>query len=176
MAINRDPRVDVRFPTQLVRFIQLRVLSSNPFELAEIEVHGEGFVPRGLYETQLIQFAQPVNYGALTFRARKISLSEEGESNAGTDEQVRVIVQMRNGVDETPLDYYQIADVETQSEVLVSKEEYDEFAVNHQGQHSPGRHALVFLDGAAHRRLQRRVLHSVGSAGAARFFSGAPAL
>ena len=33
---------------------------------------------------------------------------------------------MRNGVDETPLDYYQIADVETQSEVLVSKEEYED--------------------------------------------------
>ena len=126
VTINRDPTVDVRFPTQLVRFIQLRVLSPNPFELAEIEVHGEGFVPRGLYETQLIQFAQPVNYGALTFRARKVSLSEEGESSAGTDDQVRVIVQMRNGVDETPLDYYQIADVETRSEVLVSKEEYEE--------------------------------------------------
>ena len=91
-----------------------------------MRVHGEGFVPRGLYETQLIQFAQPVNYGALTFRARKVSLSEEGESSAGADEQARVIVQMRNGIDETPLDYYQIADVETQSEVLVSKEEYDE--------------------------------------------------
>jgi hypothetical protein len=126
VAINRDPRVDVRFPTQLVRFIQLRVLSPNPFELAEIEVHGEGFVPRGLYETQLIQFARPVNYGALTLRARKVSLAEEGASSAGTDEQARVIVQMRNGVDETPLDYYQIADVETQSEVLISKEEYDE--------------------------------------------------
>ena len=126
VPINRDPRVDVSFPTQLVRFIQLRVLSSNPFELAEIEVHGEGFVPRGLYETQLIQFAQPVNYGALTFRVRKVSLSEEGKSNAGTDEQARVIVQMRNGIDETPLNYYQIADVETQSEVLVSKEEYHE--------------------------------------------------
>ena len=126
VTINRDPRVDVRFPTQLVRFIQLRVLSPNPFELAEIEVHGEGFVPRGLYETQLIQFAQPVNYGALTFRSRKVSLAEEGENSASTDEQVRVIVQMRNGVDETPLDYYQIADVETRSEVLVSKEEYEE--------------------------------------------------
>ena len=124
--INPDPVADIRFPTQLVRFVKLRVLSPSPFEIAEIEVHGEGFVPRGLYETALVQLDQQVNFGKLTFRAKESLLGEDTEDREDGGREATVSVRMRNGTDDTPLDYYQIVDIETKSEGQVTKEEYED--------------------------------------------------
>ena len=125
VELNRDWRVEVAFPTQLLRFVKLRVLSSNPFEIAELQVHGEGFVPRGTYVSKLIQLPRPVNYGTLAFRATKVRRGPGGMLYSEPAARARVTVQMKNGIDDTPLVYYKIVDVETGAEEETTKEEYD---------------------------------------------------
>ncbi len=132
VELNRDPQVDIRFPPQLLRFIKLTVRSPGPFEIAEIEVHGEGFVPRGSYLSQLIELPDPVNYGQLTFKAKRIG-SKLGGSHAGGS----VTVQMRNGSDETPLEYYQIVDLETGAERVVTQKEYKAATTEERGSIRP---------------------------------------
>ncbi|MFP6644387.1 MAG: FlgD immunoglobulin-like domain containing protein [Candidatus Latescibacterota bacterium] len=129
---NRDPLVDIRFPPQLLRFIKLTVRSPGPFEIAEIEVHGEGFVPRGSYLSQLVELPDPVNFGQLTFKARRIGSDLDASGGGGS-----VSVQMRNGSDETPLEYYQIVDLETGAEQVVTKAEYDAAASEERGSIRP---------------------------------------
>jgi len=125
VELNRDWLVDIEFPTRLLRFVWLRVLSPNPFEIAEIEVHGEGFVPRGTYVSQLIQLPEPVNFGTLAFRATKVRRDAGGVLRPDPAAEAQVIVQMRNGADDTPLEYYQIVDLDTGAEEEVTREEYE---------------------------------------------------
>lgn len=124
VELNRDWRTEVVFPTQLLRFVRLRVLSANPFELAEVEVHGEGFVPQGLYESELIQLPLAVNFGRLAFRATKSRRQEDGTLMPHPEARARVSVQMRNGLDDTPLVYYKISDLLTGREEETTKEEF----------------------------------------------------
>ena len=56
VEVNREPKVELPFSPQLLRFVKLRVLSPNPFEIAELEVYGEGFVPRASYLSKLVEF------------------------------------------------------------------------------------------------------------------------
>lgn len=130
VELNREPLVDIRFPPQLVRFIKLTVRSPGPFEIAEIEVHGEGFVPRGSYLSQLIELPDPVNFGQLAFKASRIG---SGGSQGGGS----VTVQMRNGSDETPLEFYQIVDLETGAEQIVSQADYDAATAEERGSIRP---------------------------------------
>lgn len=115
---NREGLVDVRFPDQLLRFIKLTVRSPGPFEIAELEVHGEGFVPRSSYLSQLIELPEPVNFGQLSFKATRIGGVLTGDGGS-------VTVEMRNGSDDTPLEYYKIVDLETGAEEVVTLEEYE---------------------------------------------------
>ena len=130
VELNREPRVDIRFPPQLLRFIKLTVRSPGPFEIAEVEVHGEGFVPRGSYLSQLVELPDPVNFGQLTFKASRIGDNPDASHAGGS-----VTVQMRNGSDETPLEYYQIVDLETGAEQVVTQDEYDAAPTEERGSH-----------------------------------------
>ena len=109
--LNREWLVSTDFPGQLLRFLRLRVLSSNPFELGEIQVFGEGYVPRGRYVSRLIQLPGPANLGSLAIRTSRVGSADAG-GVAGPEAPVAVSVQLRNGADDTPFDYYQIVDRE----------------------------------------------------------------
>lgn len=111
--LNGEPRVEISFPKQLVRFIELRILAPNPFEIAGLEVFGEGFVPRAQYLSEFIDFDGPINVGALRIEVERIAAAEV-EKSAST-----VILEVRNGTDQTPQIYYEI-DPETQSETEVN--------------------------------------------------------
>jgi hypothetical protein len=124
VELNRDWRTEVEFPTQLLRFVRLRVLSSNPFELAEMEVHGEGFVPRGRYESKLIQLPVAGNLGTLAFRVTKVRRQEDGRLVPEPSAAARVSLQMKNGLDDTPLGYFKIVDLETGREEETTPDEY----------------------------------------------------
>lgn len=128
---NRESRVDVRFPDQLLRFIKLTVRAPNPFEIAELEVHGEGFVPRSSYLSQLIELPDLVNFGQLTFKATPIGSETEGASGA------IVTVEMRNGSDDTPLEYYRVFDLETGAEEVVTQDEFESTQVENRGSIRP---------------------------------------
>ena len=116
--VTMEPVVDIGFSLQLVRFIKLRILAPNPFEIAELEVYGEGFVPRASYLSKFIEFQNPVNFGNLTLRVEKWG-EETGE---GTE--VSAVLQVRNGTDDTPLVYYSV-NAETREEKEISKDDYD---------------------------------------------------
>ncbi|HID10998.1 MAG TPA: hypothetical protein EYP17_06820 [Candidatus Latescibacteria bacterium] len=115
VEVNREPKVELPFSPQLLRFVKLRVLSSNPFEIAEMEIYGEGFVPRASYLSKLVEFegGRPVVFGRLKVEATSL----------GDGREAYVEVRVRDGADDTPLIYYR-RDPETQAQEEVSEEEY----------------------------------------------------
>lgn len=118
--LNPAPRAEILFRQQLLRFIELEVLSPNPFEIAELEVYGGGFVPRARYESAYLELGAPVNFGGLRIRVEAVGASPAGEADvAGAN----VALQVRNGLDRTPLIYYAV-DPETQSEREITADEY----------------------------------------------------
>ena len=60
---NLDVVVDLRFPTQSIRWITLQPFPRRNWEIAEFEVYGEGFVEETTYLTQILDFGQPINWG-----------------------------------------------------------------------------------------------------------------
>jgi len=114
---NDTSLVEFAFATANTRFIQLKNLSKTPFSLAEFEVYGEGFLPVSSYVSQLHSFGAPVNFGRLLLDATRLSQGE-------VEEAPRCAVQVRNGADDTPLNYYR-SDRETGTETEVSLTEYE---------------------------------------------------
>jgi hypothetical protein len=114
---NDTSLVEFAFATTNTRFIQLKNLSKTPFSLAEFEIYGEGYIPESGYLSQLHSFGGPVNYGRLILETTRLS---RGEAEA----EPRCAVQVRNGADDTPLDYFR-SDRETGTETEVSAEEYE---------------------------------------------------
>ncbi|MEW6751354.1 MAG: FlgD immunoglobulin-like domain containing protein [Candidatus Latescibacterota bacterium] len=115
---NREAVVEIDFAPLNSRFIQLRNLSRSAFDLAELEVYGEGFVPSASYVSALHTFDRPTNFGRLVMDVTRL-----GESAAREDPPV-VSLQMRSGADDTPLNYYR-RDRETGREEEVSQNEYE---------------------------------------------------
>jgi hypothetical protein len=113
VEVSAEPRAEIGFAPQLVRFIRLRVLAPNPFEIAELEVRGEGFVPTAQYLSRFLDFGSPVNLGRLRLEVERV----------GAEDAAAVVLEVRNGADETPLVYYRL-DPETQSEAEVSDQEH----------------------------------------------------
>jgi len=126
MEVISEPRVDIGFAPQLLRFIQLRTLAPNPFEIAELEVYGEGYVPRAQYLSSFVDFAAPVNYGTLRLEAARLGTA------AGTEGRVAASLQVRSGADQTPWVYHRL-DAETQAETEVTAEEYAALAAVEKG-------------------------------------------
>ena len=115
--LNREPRVVIDFPPQLLRFIELRVIAPNSFEIAEIEVYGQGFVPRAQYLSQFIDLGAPMNLGDLQVAVEQIV-------EAAGDDPASVSLQVRNGTDLAPTLYFEV-DPETQDETVVDQATYE---------------------------------------------------
>lgn len=113
-----SPRADIHFTRQLLRFIKLTTLAPNPFDIAEVEVYGEGFVPRAQYLSRFIDFREPVNFGPLRLQVERVTLDGQQTSAAS------VLLRVRNGDDDTPLVFYEV-DLETQEETEISAADYD---------------------------------------------------
>lgn len=127
VEVNPKPRVDLSVPVALVRFIQLKTLSRDAFDLAEVEVYGEGFVPRASYQSELHSFEEgSVNFGDLVLVATRLDRAP------GTSEEALALLQVRSGSDDTPLTYYR-RDPETRIEEEVSEQEYNKLSVREKG-------------------------------------------
>ena len=131
--LQLDPIAETVFPEQLVRFIQLRILSSNPFELAEIEIYGEGFVPKGAYASRRVQLSEPSNLGQLYIKTSKFRRQIDGTLLSAPDGDANVTVRLRNGADETPQIYHEIVNRETGSEQPTTEEAYSGLATDFRG-------------------------------------------
>ena len=114
---NKNPVVELSFNGVQGRFLQLKVLSRNPFNLAEFAVYGEGFVPVSSYVSQLHSFGRPVNFGRLMVRAERLNRSAAGDTAI-------MRLQLRSGMDDTPIAYFR-RDRDTGVREEVSLSEYN---------------------------------------------------
>ena len=82
---NLDPVIDLRFPTRHERFVSVRpYIPERIWEMAEIEVYGEGYVRRSVYRTQILDFGQPVSWSKIRWRSeRPLGTSIEVRSRTG---------------------------------------------------------------------------------------------
>ena len=110
-------RAEIEFPRQLLRFFKITTLAANPFDIAEVEVYGEGFVPRAHHLSKYIDFGEPVVFGGVEVSAARVVPPEE-------EPQASVTLSFRNGADDTPVIYYRV-DLETGSETEITEAEYN---------------------------------------------------
>lgn len=134
---NFDSIVEEIFPLQKLRFLRLRSTSEKGFVLAEIELYGEGFAPKAVYRSKVIDLDRPVNFGSIawrgtTLRQRKMWERTEGRWEVvggdvkpvpGPDAPVSVTIETMSGTDPDPLVYHKIGDM--LEEVVVTQSEYE---------------------------------------------------
>ena len=126
---NSESIVDIRFPLQPIRFIKLRVISERPFEIAEVELYGEGFMKESKYVSKIVELGGLANFGKLKWGVTKWRKVGK-EVQADPDAQVSIMVETRCGQDDTPLIYHKKTQ---EGEVEVSKEVYDKLPSSQKG-------------------------------------------
>ncbi|MBM2843458.1 MAG: hypothetical protein HW404_1295, partial [Anaerolineales bacterium] len=96
---NLDVVVDVTFPTKMYQWVTIRPLSPiRNWEIAEFQVFGEGFVPRAVYTTAVLDFGAPVALGRIRW-------------DGGRDPASRVLIRTRTGSDPDPQLYWEPSSV-----------------------------------------------------------------
>ncbi len=134
VTFSRDSVAVVQFPNQFTRFVLLRVLAKNPFELAEIELYGSGFVPRAEYVSQVIDLAAPTNFGAFTWDTVRLRVDEVTDALAEVEEaDVEASIQVRTGSDATPQIFYEITNRFLNELGVVSESEYNSLSPDVKG-------------------------------------------
>ena len=128
VPVNPNSVFTMKFPQQFIRFIQLRVGSRSPFEIAEFELYGNGFVPRATYRSQVIDLGEVSNYGTISWAQRALELVGGELIELPAQGQTSVAVRMKTGQDDSPLVHFQkVVDDETRavSQVVVSEADYN---------------------------------------------------
>ena len=102
---NLDADVDLTFPTRDVRWVALRPLDpERDWEVAELEVYGEGFVTRTLYRSGILDFGgdsdRPVAWSKIRW---------DGEQPPGTS----VLFRTRTGKTDDPNLYFALGNTGT---------------------------------------------------------------
>jgi len=90
---NTDPVVVTEIPLQLVQFVQLYPWQNRTWEVAEMEIYGEGYVPDASYTSDIVDFGEIASWGKVRWKGEQ---DPEGE----------VFVQTRTGMDEDPSIYW----------------------------------------------------------------------
>ena len=95
---NEDAVVDLRIPTRFVRHIRLKSLSTVGFEIAEMQVFSDGFVPQATYVSNVFDFGERAILGNLRWTQEQL----------GDPDRSRVSIQTRSGNDPDPVEYTRI--------------------------------------------------------------------
>ena len=136
IPINSNSVFTMKFPQQFIRFILLRVGSRNPFEIAEFELYGNGFVPRATYRSEVIDLGEVSNYGTIAWAQRALELVEGELIELPDLGQTLVAVRMKTGQDDSPLVHFQkVIDDETRavSQEVVSEADYNKLPSGQKG-------------------------------------------
>jgi hypothetical protein len=136
IPINSNSVFTMKFPQQFIRFILLRVGSRNPFEIAEFELYGNGFVPRATYRSQVIDLGEVSNYGIISWAQRALELVDGELIELPDLGQTSVAVRMKTGQDDSPLVHFQkVIDDETRavSQEVVSEADYNKLPSGQKG-------------------------------------------
>ena len=63
---NLNPVIDFRFPIRHERFVSVRpYIPERTWEMAEIEIYGEGYMRRSVYRSQILDFGQPMAWSKI---------------------------------------------------------------------------------------------------------------
>ena len=99
---NRSPRVEVTIPTRLAHTVMVvigdphrRERTIRPWEIAELEVYGEGFAPAASYSSRILDLGGVSSLGQVRWRERK-------------DPGVKVEIRSRSGADADPVRYWRL--------------------------------------------------------------------
>ena len=130
--LTRDSVAVVEFPLQFVRHLRLEVIQPNPFEIAEIQLFGAGFVPRAEYLSNVIDLGRPVNFGRLGWNATRLRLLN-GEIIFEDGAAASAFLQMKSGSDDSPLIHYQITNKFFGETAEVSESDYSSLAPDDRG-------------------------------------------
>ena len=107
---NLDHVVDLRFLTRDLRWVAIRPINpERTWEIAEMEVYGEGFVTKTSYRTGVLDFGRPVAWSKIRW---------QGEVPDGT----RLVLRTRTGTTPQPNLFWKIGS--TGNFERVSKDEY----------------------------------------------------
>jgi hypothetical protein len=124
VEFTRVSIADLLFPLQFIRYLRLNITARNPFEIAEIQLFGAGFAPRGEYLSKVVDLGEAANYNRLEWTA--VGLRREGGSTAVVlDADAEVSIQMRTGTDDTPQVYYEIVNAYTRERQEVAEAKYE---------------------------------------------------
>ena len=91
---NSQDTVKVQFPLRYVRYLLLQATDRSNWEIDEIQVFGEGFVPEADYLSQVFDFGQPMLWGKLNWAAEAV----------GQPEKSRFFIRSRSGSSPSPAD------------------------------------------------------------------------
>ena len=132
VEFTRESIAEILFPLQFIRYIRLSVATRNPFEIAEIQVFGTGFAPKGQYLSEVVDLGEAANYNRLEWEVAKLR-READRIVAAPDAAAGGTVQMRTGADDTPYVYYEITDLFTRERQEVSESEYNKLSEEKRG-------------------------------------------
>ncbi len=120
---TRENIAQIDFPLQFVRYIELEVISTSPFELAEFQLFGAGFAPAGSYRSEIIDLGEPANFSRVEWTLEKLRQSgDELVVEPAADADLKVV--MRTGLDDNPRVYYEYTDLFTRERQVVTEDEY----------------------------------------------------
>lgn len=96
---NGEPIVDRHFASRSARFVEVRMAAVHPWELAELEVYGDGSVPVGTYQSIPLpaRDAYPV-WGRVRYEGGDLS-------------SLPVTLQTRTGPDRYPIEYFRLTGI-----------------------------------------------------------------
>jgi len=91
---NSQDTINVQFPLRYVRYLLLQATDRFNWEIDEIEIFGQGFVPEADYLSQVFEFTRPALWGQLHWAAEQI----------GHPEKSRFLLRTRSGSSPSPED------------------------------------------------------------------------
>jgi hypothetical protein len=91
---NSQETINVQFPLRYVRYLLLQATDRFNWEIDEIEIFGQGFVPEAHYLSQVFDFNRPTLWGQLTWAAEAV----------GHPERSRFLIRTRSGSSPSPAD------------------------------------------------------------------------
>ncbi|MFH1567876.1 MAG: gliding motility-associated C-terminal domain-containing protein [Gemmatimonadota bacterium] len=106
---NLEREVDLSFPRQYVRFLQVSDFETATWEMAELEVYGEGYVGQARYVSKVIDLGGPADFGSLAW---------EVEMDPGTE----TVLRSRSGSTPDPYLYYRLTGIGPSGQTRVTDE------------------------------------------------------
>ena len=119
---NFDSVIEVNFSRQNLRFFRLKPLPgpslsvSGERALAEIELYGSGFAPRATWLSRVIDMGEPVNVGRVAFGVSRWRV-EDGAAQPAPQSLAQAAVEIKTGLDDTPMAYLSYSDLSQAVEV-----------------------------------------------------------